>query len=188
MAQSSDLTAEIKKAVKEVLAEEKSKEAKPSKSDKGQTKQKVVYDETRKTGADLRDPRTKETQWPCHGQHNPKPGGNRFAKWETCQRCGLRTSYTPSTTAPAQTMHCDHQQNVVEALHRLRNNGWSENDLTETQVRAMITIVAKEYQLIKPKAKAFGPPSREKSKAQAAAQAIASDGEDFQVVATEATK
>ena len=85
-------------------------------------------------------------------------------------------------------MHCDHQQNVVEALHRLRNNGWSENDLTETQVRAMITIVAKEYQLIKPKAKAFGPPSREKSKAKAAAQEIASDGEDFQVVATEATK
>ena len=49
----------------------------------------------------------------------------------------------------------DLPQNVILPLERLRSEGWEPQTISSMQVKMMITIVAKEYQLIKiPKAKA----------------------------------
>ena len=58
------------------------------------------YDWERTVGPD-RDPRTVGP--PCHGEHviaapgrGSKSGANRHARWESCEACGLRLSYTPT--------------------------------------------------------------------------------------------
>ncbi|CAK9000779.1 unnamed protein product [Durusdinium trenchii] len=153
---------EIRKAVREVVQEEISQATKQAKEEikstaakaKGKAKVKTELDYTRKAGMDQRDPRSKDQQWPCYGNHHPHSHGNRFGSWSECGVCGLRAQYIPATNAPAQTTHVDLPQNVTLALERLRNEGWEPQNISSTQVKAMITIVAKEYQLIKtPKAK-----------------------------------
>ena len=114
-------------------------------------KHKTEFDYTRKAEGSKTDPRWSKTTWPCFGVHQAKTGANRFGLWEECARCGMRMSYTPAVNAPAQATHIDHPTNVVEALNRLRTNGWEENEISGTQVKAMITVVAKEFQLTKPK-------------------------------------
>ena len=59
------------------------------------------YDWDRTIGPDPRDPRTVGA--PCHGEHviappgrGSKSGANRHARWESCEACGLRLSYTPT--------------------------------------------------------------------------------------------
>ena len=142
---------EIHQATKEAKAEIKSTAAKG----KSKPKVKTELDHTRKAGMDQRDPRAKTQQWPCFGDHHPFSHGNRFGSWTECTTCGVRLSYTPAVNAPAQTTHVDLQQNVILALERLRSEGWEPQTISHTQVKAMITIVSKEYQLIKiPKAKA----------------------------------
>lgn len=158
----SSLKDEIRKAVREVVQEEISQATKQAKEEikstaakaKGKAKVKTELDYTRKAGMDQRDPRSKDQQWPCYGNHHPHSHGNRFGSWSECGVCGLRAQYIPATNAPAQTTHVDLPQNVTLALERLRNEGWEPQNISSTQVKAMITIVAKEYQLIKtPKAK-----------------------------------
>lgn len=146
-----DLKAEVRKAVQEALSEELPKIVPKSKAKT--TKNKTEYDETRRVGPDPRDPRASKSQWPCFGTHAPTSNGNRFGRWEECHRCAHRLSYIPAVNAPAQSTHVDLPQNVVEALARLRSDGWTPEDVTTAQVKAMTVIVAKEYQLLKTKKK-----------------------------------
>lgn len=122
---------------------------------------KTTFDETRQFGVDERDPRASKETWPCYGNHpNTEEGNNRWGAWKECKVCGLRISYKPAVGAPGQYTQTNMPQNVVEALHRLRAEGFESNDLTNRQVKAMIVIVSKEKHLVhgKPKAK-----SKEKS-------------------------
>ena len=49
------------------------------------------FDDARKVGPDLRDPRMHRQQWPCYGSHQPaKPRANTFGQWVHC-----RLEYTP---------------------------------------------------------------------------------------------
>lgn len=157
------LKEEIRKAVREVVQEEIQQATKEAKAEikstaakaKSKTKNKTEFDYTRKAGVDQRDPRAKDHQWPCFGAHQPVSHGNRYGAWTECGTCGLRLSYIPAINAPAQTTRVDLPQNVTMALERLRSEGWEPQTISMTQVKAMITIVAKEYQLIKtPKSKA----------------------------------
>ena len=142
-----EIKVEIQKAVTAALEEVASSSTAAGRATrKAKAKNKITYDETRRAGPDERDPRASKTQWPCMGNHVPSSGGNRFGLWEQCSRCGLRLSYTPATTAPAQNTYVDLPRNVIEALARLRTGDRQENDVTATEVKAMITIVAKEYQ------------------------------------------
>jgi len=166
MVSKEEMRAEIQKAVTAALEEvASSSTAAATATRKAKAKAKVSYDETRRAGPDERDPRVSKTQWPCMGDHIPGRGGNRFGLWEQCGRCGLRLSYTPATTAPAQTTHVDLPRNVVEALARLRTGDRQENDVTATEVKAMITIAAKEYQLVKTKDHGYRPKALAKKKA-----------------------
>ena len=61
---------------------------------------KTACDESRQTGPDPRDPRWKGP--PCMGKHvaqapgrGSRSGSNQFAKWEVCEKCQIRLSYTP---------------------------------------------------------------------------------------------
>ena len=166
MVSKEEMKAEIQKAVTAALEEVASSSTAAGKATrKAKAKAKITYDETRRVGPDERDPRVSKTQWPCMGDHVPSPGGNRFGLWEQCGRGGLRLSYTPATTAPAQSTHVDLPRNVVEALARLRTGDRQENDVTATEVKAMITIVAKEYQLVKPRDHGYRPKALAKKKA-----------------------
>ena len=116
----SSLKDEIRKAVREVVQEEISQATKQAKEEikstavkaKGKAKVKTELDYTRKAGMDQRDPRSKDQQWPCYGNHHPHSHGNRFGSWSECGVCGLRTQYIPATNAPAQTTHVDLPQKM----------------------------------------------------------------------------
>eukprot|EP00435_Cladocopium_sp_Y103_P048475 s497_g14.t1 len=110
---------------------------------------KTVFDETRQSGPDMRDPRMSESTWPCYAKHRSQQGNNRYGRWTECAQCGVRLSYTPARDAPGQTTHTDLPQNVIEALHRLRTEEFEATELNARQVKAMITIVAKEKILFK---------------------------------------
>lgn len=157
---------EIRAAVREVVQEEIQVAAEAAKQEikatsaetkKKSSKPKTELDQTRQTGVDTRDPRARTSQWPCFGSHEAKNHGNRFGVWTECSRCGLRLNYVPAVNAPAQTTHVDLPQNVTLALERLRTDGWEAAEITATQVKATITIVSKEYQVRKPKAKGYKP-------------------------------
>lgn len=149
-----DMKEDLKKMMREVLKEtmeEAQSSGYPSEVPLAKAKQvskkktpKTVFDETRKQGPDSRDPRLSKEAWPCKGAHVSEFGNNRFGKWEQRATCAVRLSYTPAVDAPAQATHTDLPQNITEALHRLRTEGFEANDLTARQVKAMVTIVAKE--------------------------------------------
>lgn len=146
-AMASELQDQIRQAVREAVQEELTAvRAKAASKPAAKKTPKTEFDYTRRAEVNLSDPRQKKTQWPRYNDHRLKTGSNRYGQWEECVKCALRG-------APAQTTHVDHPTNVVDALSRLRQGGWSENDITSTQVKAMITVVAKEQQLLKPKGK-----------------------------------
>ena len=46
--------------------------------------------------ADIQDPRSDPSCWPCKGEHGPlQTGSNGYGQWKDCRVCGLRVQYTP---------------------------------------------------------------------------------------------
>ena len=69
---------------------------------------------------DLRDPRTKKTQWPCFGQHTPAaPLSNPHGQWINCQCCNLRMLYTPRKGSPASSTETVNAAMVQVMLNEL---------------------------------------------------------------------
>ena len=165
-----DPKAELKKMMKEVLEEalnERSAAAasgendqtsplsKPAAKSASKTKAKkkmTVFDESRKTENPwTADPRSKESQWPCMGQHTVGTFNNKWGKWQECQKCGLRTSYTPAEGAPSTACQQPHPPNVSLALERLRQMELNPETLDSHTVKSMIKMVAAEYVVNKAK-------------------------------------
>lgn len=146
-----DLKKQMKDLMKEVMQEQMS-EGQPSQGypkskskSKAKSKNPTSFDETRSFGVDHRDPRTLKTTWPCMGEHaNIKTSNNRFGRWSECEKCGLRVAYTPAVTAPSEYTKCENPTNVTEALHKLRTEGWTAEEVHSKMVKSAITIVAKE--------------------------------------------
>ena len=75
-------------------AAEEMQKQRPKGRGKGRgARDKTEYDTTRTQGPDDRDPRSKNTQWPCFGQHDMT---NRYGRWNECSQCAYRLSYTPA--------------------------------------------------------------------------------------------
>lgn len=151
-----EMKEEMKKMMKEVQKEVQQEQSSGSQQvavtskSKASAAKKTVFDQTRAMTGDSRDPRSQESTWPCHGKHEKvSAGNNRFGMWTECEVCGYRIRYVPAVNAPGQTTQTQLTQNVQEALRRLRTEGWEKEDLTKTQVKAMIGIVAREKQLMK---------------------------------------
>ncbi len=127
---------------------------------------------------DLRDPRVSRDSWPCYGQHVDKRGGNKYGQWKYCHRCDLRLTYTPATNAPATSTATVLPTNVTEAIAALRPDV-AAKDMTATQMRAMIRIVAAKKQLLPPQkggGKGSGKPKKKPaSKSTAEAEELSSD-------------
>lgn len=137
----------MKEVMQEQLAEGQSSQGYPKPKTKSNAKSKnpTNFDETRSFGVDKRDPRTLTTTWPCMGEHmNIKTSNNRFGKWSECEKCGLRMSYTPAVTAPSEYTKCENPNNVTEALHKLRTEGWTADEVHSKMVKSAILIAAKE--------------------------------------------
>lgn len=136
---------------------------------KATPKKKTTFDHNREAGPDKRDPRASETCWPCLGSHKPGPlANNRYGQWQECAVCALRLKYVPEVNSSGQTTHVDLPQNVVEALNRLRCDGWEPQELEGKQVKAMIKIVSSEKVVGskgKPASKPKSQPAKTKKKA-----------------------
>lgn len=126
MVSKEEMKEEIQKAVTAALEQVASSSTAAGRAvRKAKAKAKVTYDETRRCGQDERD------------QPHSKP-------WRKSLACG--------TEAQLRSCHnSTSSDDTYEALSRLRTGGWQENDVTATEVKAMITVVSKEYQLIKAK-------------------------------------
>lgn len=144
----------VREAVREATAE--IMEAAPKAKGRSKKTQTAELDPARTMGPDQRDPRNNKKQWPCFGIHHPWESGNRYGRWTECEKCGFRLAYIPRVTAPAQSTATNNEANVREALKRLESAGWTNKDVTSQQVKAMITIVAKEKQTLVPKKKNKG--------------------------------
>jgi hypothetical protein len=78
------------------------------------------FDEARKVGPDLRDPRMRRHQWPCYGNHQAaKPKANPFGQWIQCRVCNLRLEYTPRRGATAQATKVENEHQVIRMLQEL---------------------------------------------------------------------
>ncbi|CAJ1419122.1 unnamed protein product [Effrenium voratum] len=175
----------IQQAVKEAISEEKKKEPQAA-SKKKSNKPKTEFDESRKmTPTASNDPRMGIDTWPCLGKHVPQTGNNRWGLWEECQTCGVRLSYTPAVGAPAQTTHVDHGPTVMEALERLRAQGFEKKDLEARLVKHQIKIVSSEKVVLAPKGRSrpaskMKPKREDKEKAlEVHDLAMNDDDEDF---------
>lgn len=147
MGDESRAKADLKKLIREAIEENEIEKAASSTSvatAKAKSKSKVILDPLRTQGPDQRDPRHLDTTWPCQGLHQCKGFNNRWGAWKECVKCGFRTEYTPAQNAPAQTLKSDLPATVTEALHRLRSEGWTAEELDARTVKAMITMVSKE--------------------------------------------
>lgn len=114
------------------------------------------------------DPRMSDTHWPCMGQHTETVGNNRYGKWVECSACNLRLAYIPAI-------------NVVEALERLRNQGWKKEELGSNTVKTMIKQVASEK--VTNRANKCPSKTKEKKKARPATEEIHSgDSDSFQLM------
>ena len=69
--------------------------------------------------------------------------------------------YVPEINAKGQSAHMDLPQNVQEALHRLRGDGWDPKELTTKVVKSAIRIVAEEKSLKKEKGTSSAKPGQE---------------------------
>ena len=161
MSQEEEWKKEMKKLVKEAVSEEL-KSSQPSTGYPKIPRKKTSFDQTRAIGPNPMDPRSNDQTWPCFGQHQPSRfNNNRYAQWQECQACGLRLMYVPEINAKGQSAHMDLPQNVQEALHRLRGDGWDPKELTTKVVKSAIRIMAEEKSLKKEKGTSSAKPSQE---------------------------
>lgn len=192
----------LKQMLKEVVSEQLQEMASSSqsvlpqanpkaKSKGGQAKNKIQFDHTRAMTVDERDPRNKPETWPCFGTHGKEvTSNNRFAQWTECNRCGLKVRYVPAVGAPGQSSQTNLTMNVMEAIQKLRSEGWEAEEMTGSVMKAAIAVVAKEKIIRNKGKKTSGYPSKEKearkleqkTKAESMTVPSSDDEEKFQMV------
>jgi DNA mismatch repair ATPase MutL len=195
-----DVKAMIKEAVQEALEEEKQKTKAPSSTSEktsGKKEKTTTFDESRRSGMHLQDPRAEKTQWPSFGQHHETRGSNRFGMWSACRKCGIRMMYTPAVGRPATSVHQDLPATVTEALANLRSDGYQPQEVDHKLVKYAIKLVTAEKVMKgrppknQTKAKAKGYPSPPETPQPTAAEVHVmtdSDTEGFQSVQPKSKK
>ncbi|CAE7826823.1 unnamed protein product, partial [Symbiodinium sp. CCMP2456] len=78
-------------------------------------------DVSRKVTADLRDPRTRADQWPCHNVHvQGRPQANAHGQWTHCAVCNLRMEYIPRVGSHGQTAKAENPGMTSRMLKQLQ--------------------------------------------------------------------
>jgi hypothetical protein len=142
------------------------------------------------------DPRSSKDCWRCMGQHLPKASGNRWGRWEECERCAYRLSYTPTKGSPAESIHMPLPSNVTAALAHLRTEGFQAQDCTNRVVKNAIKYVVSQESLKSAKSstntlkdKTKGYQTKLEKRASSAAEEIPihsdDDKDSFQVIQNE---
>ncbi|CAE7821609.1 GIP [Symbiodinium sp. CCMP2592] len=78
-------------------------------------------DRSRVMKMDVRDPRAKQNQWPCMGQHTPSaPQANAHGEWVVCSTCNIRLLYTPRQGSSSQHTTVENPAMILRMLRELR--------------------------------------------------------------------